>query len=286
MDHLSELLDCFPLRAGVFHTGTLCGVYDFDRELKPGHFHVVKSGRLDLISVGLGRDGQSIDEPSVIFMPDASTHRLVADPGVEVLCATVRFGSGSSSPVVGALPTLVVLPLAQDRKLTTLCDMMFEEAASGRDGRQAALNGLCELSVLAVLRLCIENNVASGGTLAGLADPRLSKALVEMHRQPDREWSLVELATLASMSRARFAVRFRTVVGATPGDHLAAYRIAEAQQLLRQGWPLKQVADKVGYRSASALTRAFRRIVGSAPAHWRVGDKSTASRQGEAENPA
>ena len=276
MDQFSEVLERFPLRAGVFHTGAMCGEYDFDRDTKPGHFHLVRSGRVKLCHDS--DDAHPIATPSVIFMPDADTHRLVAGPGVEILCATVRFGSGSSSPVVGALPTLVVVPLDEAPILTAVCHMMFEEAGAERPGRQATLNRLCELAVVAVLRLCLERKLVSGGVLAGLADTRLSKALVAIHRHPAREWTLDELAVLAGMSRARFSVRFRSVVGRTPGDHLAACRVAEAQLLLRQGWGLKQVADRVGYGSASAFTRAFTRVVGTAPAHWRVGYKQRAER--------
>jgi AraC-like DNA-binding protein len=275
-DQLSELLERFPLRAGVFYTGAMCGAYDFDRETKPGHLHIVRSGRVELIHGSDGRE--SIAEPSVIFMPDSDTHRLVAEPGVEVLCGTVHFGAGSSSPVVGALPALVVVPLAEAPVLTGVCHMMFEEAGHERPGRQATLNRLCELAVVAVLRLCIDSKLASGGVLAGLTDARLAKALVALHRQPRREWSLDELAELAGMSRARFSVRFRAVVGATPGDHLAACRVAQAQLLLRQGCGLKQVAERVGYGSASALTRAFTRVVGTAPSHWRDDDRPGADR--------
>ena len=269
MDQLSDFLERFPLRAGVFYTGALCGTYDFPRDIKPGHFHLVRSGRLELTSSD--HDQRRIERPSVIFMPAAGTHRLVADPGVEILCATVRFGGAGISPVARALPPLVVLPLADAHPLTSLCDAMFEEAGSERPGRRTTLNRLCELGVIAALRLCIDREWVSGGLLAGLADPRLSKAMVAMCEQPGREWCLVELAALATMSRARFAAQFRAVVGETPGDHLAARRVQEAQQLLRNGLPLKQVADRVGYGSASALTRAFTRVVGMAPSHWRVG---------------
>ena len=270
VDHLSGLLWRFPLRAGVFHSGLMCGTYDFDRDTKPGHIHVMKSGRLDLVSTSEGK--RSIDEPGVIFMPDADTHRLEAAAGTQVLCATVAFGPTGTSPVVGALPALVVIPLAESQSLTALCEVMFQEAETARIGRQAALNRLCELFVVAVLRICVERNLVSGGALAGLADARLSKALVQMHREPGQLWLLSELAALAGMSRARFADQFHALVGVTPGDHLAACRVAEAQQLLRQGWPLKQVARKVGYASASALTRAFTRIAGTNPTQWLVAD--------------
>ena len=279
MDRLSELLERFPLRAGVFYTGGLCGAYDFDPAVKPAHFHFVKSGHVELIDDGDAR--WPIDEPSIIFMPRAGSHRLIADAGVEALCATVHFGPGTSSPVLGALPALVVMPLAATAVLKSTCDLMFEEAGAAREGRQAALNCLCELAVVALLRVCIEQKLVSGGTLAGLADTRLAKALIAVHRQPDREWSLIELAALAGMSRARFALRFRSVVGVTPGEHLAACRVAQAQELLRQGLQLKQVAEQVGYRSASALTRAFTRVVGAAPAEWRALGLASATASGQ-----
>ena len=88
----------------------------------------------------------------------------------------------------------------------------------------------------------------------------------------NRDWSLDELAVLAGMSRARFALHFRSVLGATPGEHLVACRLTAAQELLRQGLRLKTVAERVGYGSASALTRAFTRVLGSAPAQWRQGE--------------
>jgi len=89
-----------------------------------------------------------------------------------------------------------------------------------------------------------------------------------IHEQPARDWKLVDMAALAGMSRARFAVRFREITGETPADYLASWRVMTAQRLIKQGWQLKHIADDVGYGSASALTRAFARKVGCAPAKW------------------
>lgn len=265
-DRLSTLFERFPLRAGVFHTGHACGTYDFDPDVKPGHFHFVRTGRAVLIDAdGITR---RIDEPSVVFFPDARSHRLVTDSDVDLLCATVRFGIGGASPVVGALPALVIVSFREAPLLAALSGLASAEIGSERPGRQAALNRICELAVVTVLRFCLDTGLASGGALAGLADPQLGRALEAMHGQPEREWSLDELARLAGMSRARFAARFREAVQATPGEHLAACRIVKAQQLLRQGGRLKSVAEAVGYASASAFARAFTRVVGTAPSEW------------------
>jgi AraC-like DNA-binding protein len=268
MDSLSHLLERFPLRANVFYTGALCGIYDFDPKLKPAHFHCIQSGSVEVID---GEERRTIQGPSVVLMPHAGSHGLVARAGARALCATLRFGTGATSPVIGALPRLVVLPVAEAPNVSSLCELLFDEAGAEREGRQASLDRLCELSVIALLRVCIDRRWVGVGTLAGLSDPRLACGLALMHAQPGRDWSLDELAAQARMSRARFALHFKAVVGVTPGEHLVSCRLAEAQQLLRQGLQLKAVAERVGYGSASALTRAFTRVLGFAPAQWRAG---------------
>ncbi len=70
------------------------------------------------------------------------------------------------------------------------------------------------------------------------------------------------------MSRARFAARFRDVTGQTPADYLAAWRVLVAQDLLRGGRALKNVALDLGYGSVSAFSRVFARYVGRTPTAW------------------
>lgn len=103
------------------------------------------------------------------------------------------------------------------------------------------------------------------GVLAGLADPRLAKALTALHEAPRRAWSLEDLADAAGMSRTRFAAHFRAVVGKTPMDYLTGWRMTLARQLLAKGKPVKSVAAQVGYDSAAAFSRVFARVTGRPP---------------------
>jgi AraC-like DNA-binding protein len=266
LDPLSALLDRFPLRAEVFFSGAVCGSYDFDQAGKPAHFHCVKTGRVLLTEAGSSSHG--VDGPAVIFMPRAGTHGLLADPGTEILCATVRFGAGSA--LLDALPSVVIVPVSRAPGLASLCELMFDEVSTANAGRFVALNRLCELAVINVLRDCLGRSLVNGGVLSGILDARLAKPLLAIHKQPSGQWSLDELAAMAGMSRARFALRFKAVVGITPGTHIAACRVAEAQRLVLSGLELKQVAERVGYASASAMSRSFVRVVGMTPARWLV----------------
>lgn len=276
MDRLSLLLRRFSLSAGVFYSGQICGIHDFERDTQCGHFHLVKRGPVSLIG---GRGGTlTIEEPSLLFMPRPDAHRLVANDrdGADVVCASIQFGGGGRNPVTDSLPSLVLLPLAEIPGSSALLELLYDEAFSELCGRQAALDRLCELVLIRLLRYCLDRGLAKGGALAGLADSRLAKALTAMFDDPAHPWELSEMASRAGMSRARFAVRFREVTGDTPADFLASWRITLAQSFLRAGRPLKHVANEVGYGSASALTRAFVRKIGQPPSRWMRPDAALA----------
>jgi AraC-like DNA-binding protein len=58
------------------------------------------------------------------------------------------------------------------------------------------------------------------------------------------------------------------VLAQTPAHYLADWRLTLAQSRLRQGRPVKQIADELGYASASALSRLFSQRLGRSPRQW------------------
>jgi AraC-like DNA-binding protein len=268
MDVLASLLSSFSLRAGVFYTGNICGIHDFERDTDRGHLHLIRSGSVQVR--GVSRRRFELTQPTLMFLPRPDQHRLVTDdgPGSDVVCATVQFGGSGVNPVTASLPDLVMVPLAQMPGVDALLDLMFDEAFHEQAGRQGVLDRLCEVLMIRLLRHCMALGVTQGGALAGLADVRLGPVLAALHEDPQHPWDLPLMAQLAGMSRARFAVRFREVTGDTPADYLAAWRVMTAQRLLAGGASVKQVAEAVGYGSASALSRAFVRRLGLAPGQW------------------
>ena len=145
---------------------------------------------------------------------------------------------------------------------------MFEEAFNPGCGRQTALDRICELLVIQLLRISMNDSPNQIGLLAGLADQRLAKALTCIHKEPAKSWTLEQLANMAGMSRASFAVKFRDTLGMTPGDYLGHWRLGLAKTLLKKGRPVSLVSDEVGYSSAAAFTRAFAGRFGQTPTSW------------------
>lgn len=278
MDRLSFLLHRFSLSAGVFYSGQICGIHDFSGDTRRGHIHLIKRGPVDLVE----ENGATrvIDQPSLLFLPRPEAHRLIAHDvhGADVVCATIQFGTGGHNPISDSLPSEVLIPLVDLSGAAPLLDLLQDEAFGDHCGRQAALDRLCELLLIRLLRHCMERGLMQGGAMAGLADPRLAKVLMALHEDPARPWDLPAMAAVAGMSRARFALHFRQITGETPANYLAAWRITMAQDLLRSGRPLQHVASDVGYGSASALTRAFARMTGDTPTQWQRNMRASIAR--------
>lgn len=266
-DRLVWLLEHFELRARVFQAGALnCGA-EFSAHAGLGHLHVLQAGRVAIVPQG--QAPLELDEPSALFFMSPTAHRIrPLENRVSMVCATFEFGLGEGNPLLQALPRLTVLRLKDAPLLELTMRQLFSEAEGAHCGRQGVLDRLCEIALILMFRDLMDRRQLEVGLLAGLADPQLAQAITVMHADPGHNWTLEELAQAAGMSRARFAVRFRDVVGMTPGDYLGEWRVGLAQSMLLKGKPLKLVAGDVGYGSASALSRAFAARRGRSPTQW------------------
>ncbi len=274
------VFDRFTLAARVFYSGRLCGISGDHVTETAGHLHVLRRGILDVERPDA--PPFRVAQPSVLFYPRPCRHRFRTEEvsGAELVCASIEFGAGMLNPLVRALPEFLVIPLESVKELAPTVELLFAEAFAEHPGRQTAVDRLAEYFLVLLLRTAMKERLIEGGVLMGLADPRLASAITAMHEQPEQSWSLEALAGAAGMSRARFAVHFREVVGMTPFDYLADWRVAVAQTLLKNGKPLKIVAPSVGYASSAALTRAFCQRVGLTPTEWILQNRSAQAANG------
>jgi AraC-like DNA-binding protein len=154
--------------------------------------------------------------------------------------------------------------------LGTTLKFTISEAKAARPGNAAMLGRLTELMFVEILRQYMQQLSADhGGWLAGLNDVHVGKALRMMHANPERNWTVSDLAREAATSRSVLAQRFTELVGDSPMRYLAAWRIQVAKQILREGANIALVSERVGYESEAAFNRAFKRTTGSPPASWR-----------------
>lgn len=275
VDRLSSLLERFRVRAHLFHNGPLCGVTHYAAEPGRGFLHVMRSG--EMVLTHRARSGAPkklrISEPTLLFYPRPLAHDFHNAPaeGCDFTCAAVEFEGGDEHPLARALPPVVVLPLAQLPTLQHTLTLLFAETEQVRCGHRLLANRLFEVLLLQLLRWLLDHPEESGvptGLLNGLSHPQLAKALVALHEAPGDAWSLPRMAECAGMSRSAFAAAFKSHVGEGPAEYLAQWRLSIAQTRLRQGSPLKTIAEDLGYSSASALSRVFAQKVGRSPRDW------------------
>lgn len=176
------------------------------------------------------------------------------------------FGSPDADLLVPLLPQ-VVLARGQSR-LVTLMQLVGDETRARRPARELVLERLLEVLLIEALRWGA-GATDSPGLSRGLADERLAAALCALHARPEYPWTVAELAAEAALSRSAFFIRFNRTVGLPPMQYLLAWRMALAKRLLCQReLGMDQVAERVGYGSASAFSVAFARHSGVAPARY------------------
>jgi len=252
----------------VFFTGNLCAISQFDKKSNQGHLHLLRSGELTLVDEQ--GQAQHFNEPCILFLPSAHTHRIIGNEQTppQLVCANVLYSDKNGHPIADALPTLVHFKLNDCEKLKQTAQWLFEEAFQTRSGRQPMINSLTDIFIIHLLRHLIDNKLIEHGLLAGLAHPQLAKVILAIHEAPEHQWGVTELAELALMSRSKFAVLFKALVGQTPGDYLIDWRIIVAKSLLKQDKSVSLVANAVGYENGSALARVFRKKLGVSPKAW------------------
>lgn len=154
-------------------------------------------------------------------------------------------------------------------RLRILISAILDEAEGTRPGRDAVLSRLIEVMLIETLRREASSSLPHPGVLGGLADPRLAKALAEIHADVSRRWTIEDLARRVGMSRAVFARRFAEAVGSAPVEYLLRWRMALAKDALLHGrGTLEEIALRIGYQSASAFSTAFSQKVGCPPSEY------------------
>ncbi len=187
-------------------------------------------------------------------------------PDVRLLGGWFAFGSTDTALLMSLLPSLVHMRGVE--RLSTLVRLVGEEASARRAGRELVLTKLVEVLLIEALR-ATPGDDAPPGLLRGLADARLAPAIRQMHSQLARSWTVSLLARTAGMSRSAFFERFTNTVGLPPMEYLLAWRMAVAKDLLRrEDVNLDEVAEHVGYGSASTFSTAFSRHVGRPPGRY------------------
>lgn len=242
---------------------------DRDRsiEFRSGDFVLIPSAYdIALSSLATPDEGAPKTVPVVLAPGEVRIGDQDGPTDLRMLVGHCSFGSPDANLLVSLLPQLV--HVRGEPRLATLVQLVRDEFRERRPAREVILAHLVEVLLIEALR-STASTAASPGLVRGLADDRLAVAIRRMHESPTKAWTVAQLAREASLSRSAFFDRFSRTVGVAPMEYLVAWRMALAKNMLRRSDNgIAEVAEKVGYGSASAFSVAFARHVGVPPARY------------------
>jgi len=209
--------------------------------------------------------------------PDADVFRLRYGGGGAVtrfVCGYLACERSTFRPLFEALPPLLCIPVGAGPAATLLQELLragVRESATLAPGAYSVLAKVAELLFVEAMRRYMEGLPPDGkGWLAGVRDAQVGRALAALHAEPGRAWTVDELAREAALSRSALGERFSALVGESPMHYLTRWRLALAAQALRDGQqPIARIAERAGYESEAAFSRAFKREFSVPPAGWR-----------------
>jgi len=212
--------------------------------------------------------------PTDLQLPFPLTFGSAGPRDVHVVCGFLGCDAHPFNPLLASLPrTLVVRASHEDGEdpIRQFIRLAVRESTTKRLGGECILARLSELMFVEVLRRHLAAlPPGAGGWLGGLRDPVVGRALGLIHAEPARDWSLEELARTVGASRSTLAERFAQLVGQPPMQYLTCWRMQVAASLLARGDAgVATVAERVGYDSEAAFSRAFKKHAGASPGAWR-----------------
>ena len=245
-------------------------------KLSEGDLALVPNGAAQVLSDAPGRtaiplgkvvDGGALDDAGVL------TYGAGNGP-VRLVCGFCQFDDDVAHPVIADLPEIIVLKvqdLGGEPWIMTALRLLELEADLNQQGMNGILSRLLEIIfVQTVRRVTPRQPDGRPDYMAALADAHLSKALLAIHREPEAPWTVSTLARMAGMSRARFADRFASMVGATPIGYLTEWRLTKARGLLRDtDLAVEDIALRCGYASVPSFSRRFKAAFSVGPGAFR-----------------
>jgi AraC-like DNA-binding protein len=217
-------------------------------------------------------DATSHGDPAASVQLDADDVHGTQGPVIVSCCMALELGG--MQPLVDAMPEVMAVSTLLDTspELAPMLAAMERESMTVQAGETGIVVRLVEV----VAALLVRGWVAGGcgnasGWVGALHDPRLSRAIVMMHKEPGRQWTVATLANEAGNSRSVFARRFLLATGVSPLRYLTDLRMRLAiDSLARAQLPVDVVASQLGYGSLAAFSRAFKRAVGTSPGALRA----------------
>jgi len=283
MDALTHVLRALRLEPTAFKRVALAAPWGLRLSaLDHAAFHYVEQGTAWLRILDAERAQQRLlQQGDIVVVSHTAAYELLDDPPAghgaitAMMFSELRPELPAVSPLFASIPPLIHIPGQDGRAidwLTPPLDLIAFEDRHDYPGKDTVISRVLDILFIMVVRSWIGYaNPNGGGWLNALYHPQIGQVLGCIHQQPERAWTVEDLAAVVNLSRSAFASQFTALVGEAPMTYLARWRMQLAATLLvsQPAATLEGIAQRVGYSSAYAFSKAFKRIVGVSPSAYR-----------------
>jgi AraC-like DNA-binding protein len=290
-DVLSQVLALVRLKGETIFTGVLSTLASSVSE-GASRFYFVETGVIWLDVEGSDEPPVQVLQGDLVLLAHGTAHTIstaapitnrvtgsrklqpnepasVTQEDARYIGGLFRFDGGRLPPILASLPAIIHVPAGPTGTpawLQAISHFLLHESSEIQPGAELMVSRLIDLLVIRALRTWSSSAPGRLGFIAGLSDDRIANALAALHAAPYRAWTVPELAGIASMSRSSFADHFSATVGEAPLRYLTRWRLHLAAEMLSGGtMRVSEVAQRVGYASDAAFSRAYKACFGYSP---------------------
>ena len=293
-DAFSEVLNIVHVRGKTARVVTSDGALDYNVPAGQPCVYILEQGALEITAKNAVP--VRLQAKRIALMLHGTAHRTIfsdpqrnatraqfidperqegTPPAINCFWGSFSIDGDLAARVLGSLPEIIVLDGIAENPIEwvdMLCNEILSELGETRPGASLMVSRLLDLLLVVILRRWAQSEDSLPGWIAAAKDERIARAVSAIHADPSRSLTNGELAELAGMSVSNFADRFKQVMGQQPGAYLRAWRLDQAAEaLLHSSASIDSIADRVGYASKEAFSRAFQAKFGAAPSSWRGG---------------
>ena len=281
------LVSGLELDTAVLHVGQNSGAWRASTAGRArASFHLILRGDC-FLHLGGGAGPLPLGEGDAVFLLRDRPHSLtpgrhpgpdcvprpmrpmqpVQPDGTSLACGFFDFRGLAGAFLVESFPGLLVLRAGSGtlRAAAPLFDLIRAEADRDTPAASPLIARLTELLLFYLIREMAAQERIEAGLWAVAGRPQFAPLLERLLDEPGRDWSVDDMARIANMSRASFFKHFVDASGQPPAQFLLSLRMTIAARHLRDGDSVTRAAERVGYQSPAAFTRAFHKVIGEQP---------------------
>lgn len=194
-----------------------------------------------------------------------------------IVCYDINSPSTTTDTVFRLLPPWVILSHQNQAEfMQSLITMVREETKHSKPGYHAVVQRLSDVLAIQLLRAVISSHTELTGPLAALQDRQLRSLVLAIIDEPGGDWNVDTMAQYVFLSPSAFADRCHKQTGMAPKKLVDQLRLQRARMLLKSTQlPLELIAEQLGYQSATAFSRFFKRYEGVSASSYRNSSDDT-----------